>query len=95
MWYCFRSLKMATFMKDEPGFEDEGAIMSRITIKNEPGTSVVPGNKVTAKTELEHNVGIAFEIEHPVINQTFTEVKDEITIKDESIQEEKFRYVCS
>ena len=75
-------LDMEAFIKGEPGYEDEETIIGRITIKNEPGTSVGPCNKVT---EHEHIVnpgscsctaGPTFEIDHPAINQTSTRVKD-------------------
>ena len=86
---------MATFIKEEPGSEDEETIMSHITIKNEPGTSVVLGDNVTAKAEHKHNVirgsssvtvGPVFETEHPLINKTSTRPKDEITVKDETFE---------
>ena len=91
---------MATFVKDEPGYEDEETIMRRITIKNEPGTSVVPSDDVSVYPA-EHKVdmipiseslaeGPDFKTEHPLTNQTFFRVKDEISVKDKFIQGEKF-----
>ena len=90
---------MATLIKGEPGHEDEETIMSCITTQNEPGTSLVPAYEVTAKIKHEHNmipgscshsVGPGFETEQLLINQTSMRVKDEITVKDEYIQDESF-----
>ena len=73
--------------------------MSRITIKNEPGTSVLSGDEATAKVEHEHNVilgacsftvGSTFKTEHPLISQSLTRVKGEITVKGEYTQDESF-----
>ena len=84
---------MATFVKEEPGYEDEETVMRHITIKNEPGTSVVPSEEVTVRSEHELNTspsscslteGAAGKTE--LINQTFIPVKGEITVKDEHIQ---------
>ena len=90
---------MATYIKIEPGHEDEETIMSRITIKNEPGTLLAPFDQVTTKAKHEHNVtaglsshtvGPDFETEQPLINQICTRIKDVITVKDEHIQDESF-----
>ena len=87
---------MASFMKEDPDYENEETVMRRITIKNEPGTSVVPSEEVTVKLEHELNMspsscslteGSASKTEHPLINQTFIPVKDEITVEDEYIQD--------
>ena len=89
-------LKMTTFVKREPVYEEEETNMRCITIKNEPDTSVVLGDEVT---EHEHKVissycslaiGGTFETGDPLINQTSTRVKDEIAMKDKSIQDETF-----
>ena len=93
------ALAMAACIKDEPGCEDEETIMSRITIKNEPGTSVLSGDEATATVEHEHNVilgscslavGCTFKTGHPLISHTLTRSKNEITVKDEYMQDETF-----
>ena len=90
------ALDMATFIKEEPGYEYDQTVMRRITIKNEPGTSVVPSEEVTVKSEHELNKspsscslteGAAGKTEDPLIDQTFIPVKGEITVKYEYIQD--------
>ena len=93
---------MATSIKGEPDYEDDKTIMSRITIKNEPSTSVIPSDKVIVKPEQKHNMipsscsltqGPAVNMvktEYPLINQTAIHVKEEITVKDDHIQDESF-----
>ena len=90
---------MAAFVKGEPDTEHEGTVMSRITIKNEPDTLIVPSDEVTVNPGLDDNMiptscstreGAVFQTEHPLMNQTFIRVKDEISVKDECIQDERF-----
>ena len=77
---------MATVIKEEPAYEDEESIMRRITIKNEPDTSLVPSDDVSVYPEHEVNMiptseslaeGPDFKTEHPFTNQTSLRVKDE------------------
>ena len=90
---------MATFIKEELAYEDEETIMRRITIKKEPGTSVVPSDGVSVCPEHDVNMiatseslaeGSDFKTEHPLTNQTFFRVKDEIIMKDKFVQGENF-----
>ena len=93
---------MATYIKGEPHYEDDKTIMSRITIKNEPGISVIPSDNIIVKPEQKHYMipsscslteGPAVNMaktEYPLINQTFIPVKEEITVKDDHIQDESF-----
>ena len=91
---------MERIVKTEAKIEDEETIMSRITIKNEPGTSVDPDtDKVAVKQELEHSMitdfwshtkGSTFDTKHPLIFQTSVKVKDEITMNTECKQHDSF-----
>ena len=85
---------MATYIKGEPGYEDEETIMRRITIKNEPDTSdkviVTERNLNMIASSCSPTVDPAAETEYPLINQAFIDVKEEITVKDEYIQDDNF-----
>ena len=92
------ALDMTTFIKQEIAYEDEETIMRWIAIKNEPDTSVVPSDDVSVYPEHKVDMipiseslaeGPDFKTEHPLTDQTFFRVKDEISVKDKFIQGEK------
>ena len=79
--------------------EDKDTIMSHITMKNEPGTSVEHGtDEVTVKPEHEHNMitsfwslttGPTIKTEHPLINQTLVKARDTMTVEYKCEEDEQ------
>ena len=91
---------MDRVVKTEAMIEDEEKIMSRITIKNEPGTSgEEPGaDEVTVKPEYEHDMitsywsltkDTTFKAEHSSINETLVKLKDEKPVNNELEQDNR------
>ena len=95
---------MATVIKEDPGNKDEETVMSRITIKNEPETTVEPPDEVSINPGLDDDLisssystteDAVFKTEHHLIDQTFIKVKDGITVKDECIEHEGYDKLSS